>query len=80
MSGLDEELPAWSLRRADPRAHPLPRHWPQDLDRDWAWGGSDGAGVRVAIVDSGVDPRHELVGGVARSVVVEPGEDGQAAV
>jgi subtilisin len=80
VSGIEDELPAWSLRRDDPRAHPLPRQWPQDLDREWAWGGSDGAGVRVAIVDSGVDARHELVGGVARSVLVEPGEDGEVAV
>lgn len=71
MSDLDDELPAWGLRREDPRAHPLPRHWPQEIGRDWAWGGSDGGGVRVAIVDSGIDAGHELVGEVARSVVVD---------
>ncbi len=26
--------------------------------REWAWGGSTGAGVKVAVVDSGVDADH----------------------
>ena len=29
----------------------------------WAWGGSDGGGVRVAIVDSGIDAAHPAIGG-----------------
>ena len=76
MSGAEVELPAWSLRRDDPRAHRLPHAWPHRIDRNWAWGGSDGAGVRVAIVDSGVEGSHELVGGVQRSVAVEKTADG----
>lgn len=80
MTDLDEELPAWSLRRDDPRTRGLPRAWPHPIDRDWAWGGSDGRGIRVAIVDSGVDGRHELVGGVQRSVAVEKTADGGAVV
>ena len=71
MSALDDELPAWSLRRDDPRAKGVPRAWPYRIDREWAWGGSDGAGARVAIVDSGIDGAHPLVGGVQRSVVVQ---------
>lgn len=80
MTELGEELPAWSLRRDDPRARGLPRSWPHRIDHDWAWGGSDGTGVRVAIVDSGIDGRHELVGGVQRSVAVEKDADGEAVV
>lgn len=34
-----------------------------DLTPQWAWGGSTGAGVRVAVVDSGVDADHPLLGG-----------------
>ncbi|MBV8734340.1 MAG: S8 family serine peptidase [Solirubrobacterales bacterium] len=71
------DLPAWSLRRDDPRARALPRSWPHRIDRKWAWSGSDGAGVRVAIVDSGIDGDHELVGGLQRAVAVEKTADGE---
>jgi subtilisin family serine protease len=80
MTYLDEELPAWGLRRDDPRAQGLVSSLPQRIDRDWAWGGSDGTGVRVAIVDSGIDGRHELVGGIQRAVAVERTADGDAVV
>ncbi len=30
---------------------------------DWAWGGSNGRGVRVAVVDSGIDATHPAIGG-----------------
>lgn len=71
MSQREVDLPAWSLRRDDPRAHTLPRSWPHRIDREWAWSGSEGAGVRAAIVDSGIEPGHELVGAVQRAVAVE---------
>ena len=46
------------------------------MDRDGAFGGADGAGVTVAIVDSGVERDHPAVGGkLIRSVRVEPGEE-----
>ena len=46
------------------------------MDREGAFGGSTGAGVTVAIVDSGVERDHPAVGGkLVRSVRVEPGED-----
>lgn len=77
MAEPDVDLPAWSLRRRDPRAQRVPRSWPHSIDRDWAWSGSDGAGVRVAIVDSGIDGGHELVGGVQRAVAVQRMEAGE---
>lgn len=80
MAELDDELPAWSLRRDDPRAQDVPRTWPYRIDREWAWGGSDGHGVRVAIVDSGIDGNHELVAGVQRAVAVERTPSGDAIV
>ena len=43
--------------------------------REWAWGGSTGAGVQVAVVDSGVDPAHPLVGSVAGQVAFETDSD-----
>ena len=77
MSETDVDLPAWSLRREDPRAQTVPRSWPHVIDREWAWSGADGRGVRVAIVDSGIDGRHELVGGVQRAVAVEKTASGE---
>lgn len=34
-----------------------------DLTPEWAWGGADGAGVRVAVIDSGVDATHPALEG-----------------
>lgn len=80
MTEADEELPAWSMRRDDPRAHALAAGLPPGVDRDWAWAGATGAGVSVAIVDSGVDGEHELVGGVARASHVHRNGEGELRV
>lgn len=63
--------PAWSSAFAPDRLEAV-RSLPLPEARAWAFGGSTGVGVRVAVVDSGVDGDHPLVGGVARGVVVEP--------
>jgi subtilisin family serine protease len=44
---------------------------PLDDARTWAFGGATGAGVRVAVVDSGVDADHPRVGGIAGAVAFE---------
>ena len=44
--------------------------WPADITRDWAWGGSSGEGVRVCVVDSGIDSSHPDVGPVQGSFAV----------
>jgi subtilisin len=41
------------------------------IDKDWAWGGATGAGVTVAVVDSGVDAAHPAVGAVEREVALQ---------
>jgi subtilisin len=66
----DEELPAWSLPAAAGDAIRLPSTWPGRVTRDWAWEGSTGAGVRVCVLDSGIELDHPLVGTVQRSVAV----------
>ena len=43
----------------------------QPITRAWAYGDGRGRGVKVAVVDSGVDGAHPAVGGVAGGVVVE---------
>jgi subtilisin family serine protease len=78
MSGLDAGLPAWSAPFAAGRRAKLQRRGPLGrLDREWAFGDARGAGVTVAIVDSGVEGDHPAVGGaLRRSVRVElDGED-----
>ena len=35
----------------------------EHLDEEWAFGGADGSGVRVAIVDSGIDADHPVLEG-----------------
>jgi subtilisin len=43
----------------------------QDLSPQWAWGGADGRGVRIAIIDSGIEAGHpDLDGCVDRDGAV----------
>jgi subtilisin len=74
VTGLD--LPAWSEPFTDVSG--LARRMRlQGISRDWAWGGSTGAGVRVGILDSGLERDHpRLHGRVVESVAVEL-EDGE---
>ena len=75
----EQVLPAWSEpfvgdRRRIARLPPLDR-----IDREWAWGGSTGAGVTVAIVDSGVEGGHPAIGDrLVASYRVEPPADPDA--
>jgi subtilisin len=41
------------------------------IDKSWAWGGSTGAGITVAVVDSGVDAAHPAVGAVGRAIAFQ---------
>jgi subtilisin family serine protease len=70
---VDPELPAWSEPFVGAGRSRLARLPPLDsITRDWAWGGSDGSGVRVAIVDSGVERGHPAIGGrLVESIRVE---------
>jgi subtilisin family serine protease len=74
-------LPAWSEPFAGDHRDGLRRDAPfaafAPVDRGWAFGEASGAGVRVAIVDSGVEGSHPAIeGALAASVRVElDGED-----
>jgi subtilisin len=60
-------LPAWSDAFAAERRAALDRDRPLGrLDRDAVFGDADGAGVRVAVVDSGVDGGHPAIAGRLR--------------
>ncbi len=73
MSRSRSTLPAWSEAfEPDVLEHVSP---PAPLDsgtitHKWAWAGSSGKGVKVAVIDSGVDAGHPDVGGVDGYVAI----------
>ncbi|GAC1472599.1 MAG: hypothetical protein PVSMB7_25440 [Chloroflexota bacterium] len=73
----EDDLPAfsWPTRPEDrPSVFPMPL---EIVTPDWAWGGSTGKGVKVCVVDSGVDADHPMIGGMLRGgVVIERSEAG----
>ena len=78
---VPQELrPAWSLPAGAADAIKIPVEWPGEVTRDWAWGGSTGKGVRVCILDSGVDQGHPLVGEIQQSVAVSVGPNDEVIV
>jgi subtilisin family serine protease len=74
---VEATLPAigWPVRPEDrPPVFPVP--W-EDITPEWAWGGSTGAGIKVCIVDSGIEADHPALEGAVRGgIVVEQGPDG----
>jgi subtilisin family serine protease len=72
-----EPLPAWSLPRDAAERIRIANPLPERVDRAWAMGGSTGAGVRVCILDSGVELNHPLVGEVQGAVTIAVGEHGE---
>jgi len=73
--------PAWSEQFDATLLAPVPRALPDAVSREWAWGGATGAGIDVAIIDSGIDGAHPLVGGVDSAVAFhfDPDADDQVA-
>lgn len=72
-------MPHWSQAFTEPgRAGGTPL--PVADIWDWAIGGSTGAGVRVAVLDSGIEADHPRVRGVAGAVDIEVDLDAPDAV
>jgi subtilisin family serine protease len=75
------ELPAWSEPFTNRRRELRRRLRVKGVTRDWAWGGASGAGVRVGIIDSGLENAHpRLRGRVVENVTVEMTDDGPTVV
>ena len=68
----EEDLrPAWSQDFTPEAIQQLLAQGPfAQITPDWAWGGSTGKGVRVAVVDSGVEHDHPALEGCVRGGVV----------
>jgi subtilisin len=73
-------MPAWSLPSGEAERIRIQMQWPEEVTREWAWGGATGAGVRVCILDSGVEPAHPLVGPLAGAKVVSITDEGEVQV
>lgn len=69
---------SWSALGAS--REPVPISWPEPVTRGWAWGDGTGAGVRVCIVDTGIETDHPLVGPVASAHVAVASEHGDVSV
>jgi subtilisin family serine protease len=78
----EPELPAWSEPFAAEARSSLARAAGLgSIDRELAWGGSTGAGVVVAIIDSGLEVAHPaLAGRVVESVAVELDAEGETKI
>jgi subtilisin family serine protease len=74
----DDDLPAWSLPRDAGGAIALRNLLPARVDREWALAGATGKGVRVCILDSGIEAGHDLVGEIASAVSIVLDEEGEA--
>jgi subtilisin len=68
-------LPAWSLPPDSVERIRIDVEWPDRVTRAWALEGATGAGVRVCVLDSGVELDHPLIGTVQRSVAVSKDGD-----
>lgn len=58
-------LPAYSFPFAEGAVQKVQAVEPLEsqLTREWAWGGSNGAGVKVAVIDSGIEAGHPAIEG-----------------
>lgn len=68
----EEELrPAWSEQFAPEAIRELFSYGPlSQITPEWAWGGSQGEGIRVAVVDSGIEYNHPALEGCVKSGVL----------
>jgi subtilisin len=79
MSDEEQVLPAYSQPFLSAAIRELSSSGPMaEITPEWAWGGSTGKGVKVAIVDTGIEYDHPAVGGqVCGGVNIEWDETAQ---
>ena len=60
----EDSRPAWSQQFLASALKDLQSSGPLGgIDSVWAWGGSTGKGIKVAVVDSGIEAEHPAIGG-----------------
>ena len=70
---MTSSLPAWAWQFEPGHLPAVPAMGLESpITAEWAFGGATGRGVKVAVVDSGIEAGHPLVGEVQGGVVVEP--------
>lgn len=76
----DELRPAWSEQFTPDALRAIPLDGPlADITPEWAWGGSTGKGIKVAVIDTGVEHDHPGVGDSVRGgVVIEVDEESES--
>ena len=67
--------PAWSWAFQAGALEHIDIDLPHTITPEWAWGESTGAGVKVAVLDSGVDAAHPWVRSVEGAVAVDHDPD-----
>ena len=75
--------PAWSWQfESDKLSNVASLGLSGPITKEWAWGDSTGAGVKVAVVDSGIEAGHPAVGEVTGGVALEydPDAEGEVAI
>lgn len=78
---MNDPRPAWSEQFDAARLEPAPRlPIGPAVDREWAVGGATGAGIKVAVIDSGVEHNHPALAratgpAVSGAVLIEVDDD-----
>jgi subtilisin family serine protease len=73
-------VPAWGAPSAVVRTDAFAACTLPLVTREWAWGGADGSGIRVCVLDSGVDGAHPQIGTLEQSMTVMASADGGLAI
>jgi subtilisin len=73
-------IPAWGAPAASMDERRFDVSPLEGITPEWAWGGSRGAGVRICLLDSGVDGSHPRVGTLDGSFEVVTDSNGQLTV